>query len=204
MRQIAKNLSLLGMVGVLGCAPASDKGGGSATSPASSVTASAAPGALKFSPENSKIEFVGTKPDGKHDGGFKQFKGIVELNKDDLAKSKIAVDIDTKSLWADNPKLTDHLKSGDFFEVNKFDTATFVSTGIAPSSEAGATHAITGDLTLHGVKKSVTFPAKLELTDDAFALDGKFKINRKDFGVGAKTPPDEVVAIAVTVKAPRK
>jgi len=162
-------------------------------------------GALVLNPENTKIEFVGTKPDGRHEGGFKNFKGGVELPGNDASAAKISVDIDTTSLYADNPKLTGHLKTPDFFDVKTHPKASFVTTAIKPDAAGGGTHTVTGDLTLHGVTKSISFPATIDLKPDAFSLNSEFKINRGDFGMtyGAGKV-DDPVTIKVSLRAPRK
>src|SRR5262245_18788281 len=67
--------------------------------------------------KNTTITFVGSKPQGKHDGGFKADSGAASVDKGDLTTLKISLDIDTTSLYTDTPKLTDHLKSPDFFGV---------------------------------------------------------------------------------------
>ncbi len=166
------------------------------------LTAPAA-GAVVINPENSKIEFVGTKPNGKHDGGFKKFLGGIEL--EDNAVTKVTLEIDAGSLYSDNPKLTGHLKTPDFFDVKTHPKASFVSTGIKADTGKDATHKITGDLTLRGVKKSVTIPAKIEVTADDVAVNSQFTIDRTEFGMTyGKGKVDDTVTIKVSVKAARK
>ncbi len=85
---------------------------------------------------------------------------------------------------SDDDKLTGHLKSADFFEVEKYPKATFVSTKIAPDAAKGAgNYTVTGDFDLHGQKKTITFPAKITVGDAEVAVDAEFSINRKDFGI---------------------
>jgi polyisoprenoid-binding protein YceI len=158
-----------------------------------------------ITPENTKIDFIGTKPEGKHDGGFKKFTGNLKLVDGDITKSTLTVDIDTDSLWADDPKLTTHLKSPDFFDVKKFPDAKFVSKEIKAEKKDDNTHVITGDLTLHGTTKSLTFPAKVTTTDDAVTVESTFKFDRTDFGIAFA--PDKVnkeVTVKVNAKVARK
>src|SRR5262245_12333607 len=77
---------------------------------------------LKFSGETSKIEFVGTKPAnrGKHDGGFKTFTGTIDLPGTDFTQAKVSVEIQADSIYSDTPKLTQHLKTPDFFDVRTY------------------------------------------------------------------------------------
>ncbi len=81
--------------------------------------------------QNTKITFVGTKPGGKHVGGFKSVTGTAAVAGKDVASLKINLDIDTSSLYTDNPMLTNHLKSPDFFGVKSNPKAKFVSTQVA-------------------------------------------------------------------------
>ena len=68
--------------------------------------------ALPISPENSKIEFTGSKVTGKHDGGFKQFSGTIDFVGNKPEDSKVSVEIDMNSLFTDTEDLTKHLKTG--------------------------------------------------------------------------------------------
>jgi polyisoprenoid-binding protein YceI len=210
-RVLSLGVLWLGLV-ALGCTqsggdapPANPKGPSAAPAAGSAEPKAAAAGALSITPENSKIEFVGSKAKGKHIGGFKQFSGTIDLVPGDLTASRISVDIDMNSTWTDTQKLTNHLLTADFFEVRTYPKATFVTTSIRPSAGGEATHEITGDLTLHGMTKAITFPAKLALTDDALTLDSKFTISRKEFGINYR--PEQIydaVALTVSVRAPRK
>jgi polyisoprenoid-binding protein YceI len=151
-----------------------------------------------------KIEFVGTKPGGKHDGGFKSFSvGVAPIPKEDIVGCKITVDIDTDSLWSDTPKLTAHLKSPDFFDVKKYPTAKFVSKSIEAEKSGDATHKITGDLTLHGQTKTLTIPAKVITTPEGLTINSEFTINRHDFGISfgkGKVNDDVTIKAALFVK----
>jgi len=167
--------------------------------PSEPAQAKAAAGAVAINPDNTKIEFVGTKTKGKHVGGFKTFTGGIELS--DKAVSKISVDIDTSSLFADNPKLTGHLMSPDFFDVATHPKAAFASTDVKTGT--GKDAIIEGDLTLHGVKKAISFPAKIETTADSVSIASEFTIKQSDFGMGYKGV-DDVVTIKIAAKAPRK
>jgi polyisoprenoid-binding protein YceI len=175
---------------------------GEAPHPATPV-ASAAPGIL--TPENTKIEFVGTKKDGQHAGGFAQFSGSIGPMQGDFTAGRLAVEIDTESLFSDNPKLTNHLKAPDFFEVRKYPKASFASTRIQESRTGEATHLITGDLTLHGTTKSITIPAKVTQTEDTLALESTFTIDRLDYGIAYQPEMvNPIVTIKVTARVARK
>jgi polyisoprenoid-binding protein YceI len=170
-------------------------------SPATNAAAPApAPAAAKtyaFSPANSKIEFTGSKVTGKHDGGFNKFVGELNVANGKLAGSGNKVVIDMTSTFSDAERLTGHLKSPDFFDVAKFPTATFVTTAIEPT----ATNSIvTGNLTFHGVTKQISFPAKIEVTDDAVKLDAEFFLNRFDFDIKYPGKTDDLIRQEVVLR----
>jgi polyisoprenoid-binding protein YceI len=68
--------------------------------------------------KNTTIKFVGAKPNGKHEGGFKTVTGTATIAGTDATTLKISLDIDVDSLYSDDAKLTTHLKAPDFFGAN--------------------------------------------------------------------------------------
>jgi polyisoprenoid-binding protein YceI len=160
-------------------------------------------GSLSINPSNSKVEFVGAKVTASHPGGFTDFSGKADLA-DPIEQTRVELVIQTASLYADKEKLAKHLKSPDFFDVAQFPTATFKSTGI---KKDGAEHTVTGDLTLHGVTKSISFPATISATDAQVSANAEFSIDRKDFGINYPGMRDDLirdlVAIKLTLALPR-
>ncbi len=151
-----------------------------------------------INPDNSKIEWVGAKVTMKHDGGFKQFAGTVQLS-GGLESAKFAITIDTASIWSDTAKLTGHLKSPDFFDVEKYPQASFTSTSVQRSAE-GDTYDVTGTLELAGIAKTISFPATLSLEGDVFKATAEFAINRKDFGMVYPGMKDDLIHNEVLIK----
>jgi polyisoprenoid-binding protein YceI len=164
---------------------------------------------LPITPENSKIEFTGSKVTGSHDGGFTKFSGAINLVGEKPENSNVWVEIETASIYANVDDLTKHLKTPDFFDVEKFPKATFISTKIVQNQSAGAdSYQVTGDFDLHGVKKSISFPATINVNADDVTVKSEFSINRKDFGLVYPGKPDDLirdgVVIRLDLKAPRK
>lgn len=157
---------------------------------------------LPFDSASSKIEWTGSKVTGKHDGSFKTFSGVVSLVDDTIEKSSVTVDIETDSLFtADSDKLVAHLKSADFFDVGKFPKASFASTQVKSGGEKGASHTVTGNLTLHGVTKSISFPASIRTSPGGGVdVDAEFAINRKDFGLVYAGKPDDLIRDDVVIR----
>ena len=178
-------------------------------SAANTQTLTAAAVALPITPDNSKVEWTGSKVTGKHDGGFTKFNGTIGLVNDKPENSSVSVDIETASIYANVDQLTEHLKTADFFDVQKFPKATFASTKIVPDTSAGPdSYTVTGDLDLHGVKKSITFPATIKVGPDDVTVNSEFSINRKDFGLVYAGKADDLirdgVVIRLDLKAPKK
>ena len=162
---------------------------------------------LPVTRENSRIEFVGSKVTGSEGGRFEMFSGTVHLVDAKPEQSRVEIAIDMNSVATDSDGLAEHLKNADFFDAPKFPKATFVSTDIKPVGEKGATHTVTGDLDLHGVRKAITFPASIKVDGAAATLDAVFAINRKDFGIMYAGRTDDLirdeVVIKLSVRAPR-
>ncbi len=155
----------------------------------------------KLTADNTTIEWTGTKEGGKHVGGFKKLSGTCTCD-GDPAKAKLDVSIETDSLFADDEKLTGHLKGKDFFDVKTNPTSTFKATKIEKDGKDGDKYKVTGDFTLNGKTKAITFPATITEKDGVFNLSAEFKINRTDYGMnyGAGMIDDDV-ALKVSVKA---
>jgi polyisoprenoid-binding protein YceI len=194
---------LTGLILVAGC-------GNPATNKSQAVTGEAqqapsAPTAVAqtyvITPENSKIEFVGSKVTGSHNGSFQKFSGEVHYT-GDVTTSHVTITMDTDSLITDTPDLTKHLKTADFFDVAKYPQAKFETTAIKPGGDKGASHTITGNLTLHGATKSITFPATIAVAPDAITVDSTFTINRKDFGINYAGAADNLIRddVVLTLK----
>ena len=145
-----------------------------------------------ITPQNSKIEFVGSKVTGKHNGSFGDFSAQVDYA-GTPENSRVSITIKSDSITTDTPDLTKHLKTADFFDVAKYPEASFVSTAIKPGGENGATHTVTGNFTLHGVTKAITFPATINVTADAATVESSFSINRKDFGINYAGAADNLI-----------
>ena len=145
----------------------------------------------------SEIGFVGSKVTGSHNGGFKSFKGEITVVDNASNQSSVRFTIDTPSLWSDNPKLTTHLKSPDFFDVEKFPTATFESTRIEPADDD---YRITGSLELHGVRKQIEFPAAIEVSEERVTAQAEFVINRFDFGIEYPGKADDLIRKEVVIR----
>jgi polyisoprenoid-binding protein YceI len=121
-------------------------------------------------------------------GHFTGVTGALTLDESDLTRSRLDVSIDAASINTREPQRDGHLKSADFFDVEKFPTLTFKSNSIARTGEGELT--VAGDLTIHGVTRPVTFavegptPAgKDPWGNTRIGASATAKINRKDYGL---------------------
>lgn len=151
-----------------------------------------------FAPDT-KVDFVGSKVTGSHDGGFNKVSGDIVVPNGAIENAQISVSIDMNSIWSDSEKLTGHLKNEDFFEVATYPETSFQSTSITKSDTG---FEVKGNLTMHGVTKGITFPAQISLSEDSTELSASadFSINRTDFGINYKGKADDLIRPEVVIK----
>jgi polyisoprenoid-binding protein YceI len=121
-------------------------------------------------------------------GQFTRVKGVLTLDEGDLTNSHIEASVEAASVNTRDDQRDAHLKSADFFDVEKFPALSFKSTRI--TRVGGEELTVTGDLTIHGVTRSVVFnvegptpPAKDPWGNIRRGLSATTKISRKDFGL---------------------
>lgn len=185
-------IGLLSLLTVACANPAEDKPKAVTGEAAPAGTSTAGGENYSIAPDNSKIQFVGSKVTGSHNGSFEKFSGVINYQ-GQPETSRVNITIDMNSVTTDDPKLTAHLKTPDFFDVATYPQATFESTQITAGSDKGGTHTVTGNLTLHGVTKSITFPATIAVNPGAITVNSSFAINRKDFGINYAGASDNLI-----------
>jgi polyisoprenoid-binding protein YceI len=134
-------------------------------------------------------------------GFFRDFTGSVTYDAKDVSKSSVnfaakVTSVDTGVAARDN-----HLRTKDFFEVETYPEITFKSTKV---EQKGKTWMITGDFTMKGVTKSITFPFNItgfnpatERSGPRMGITAETKINRRDYNINyGNTVPGAVVGVA--------
>ena len=121
-------------------------------------------------------------------GQFTGITGVLTLDESDVTNSSVEATIDATSISTRDAQRDAHLKSADFFDVEKFPTLTFKSTSVKRTGDDEL--AVTGDLTIHGVTHQVVFNAegptaagKDPWGNTRVGLSAVTKINRKDYGL---------------------
>lgn len=119
-------------------------------------------------------------------GEFKEYDGTFSFDEKKPASSKVAVTIQADSINTNNEGRDHHLKTPEFFDVEKFPTLTFVSKKVAKTG--GTDYSVEGDLTIHGVTKPVTLSVQYLGSDNMMGADiagfsATTRIDRRDFGL---------------------
>ncbi len=169
---------------------------------------------------NSKVEWKGYKvfksENTSHFGTIKFESGDVTVKDGKLESGKFVADmnsltsVDLKDDAESLGKLNGHLKSGDFFEVEKFPTASFEITKVTPATEGDYNTMLDGNLTIKGITKPVQFKANVSVKDGEVSVATEPKdIKREEFGVKFQAPAEngvikDEVTLQINVKALEK
>jgi polyisoprenoid-binding protein YceI len=195
-------------------APDADK----ATTSDAKEVAAATGAELKVDTTASKVEWIGTKVSGYHTGSIHIKNGVLRTSGDTLTGGNFVFDM--KSMVVSGPegsdaksneKLLGHLKSPDFFDVEKYPEATFEITSVRPFTGtvtdsndvrqetiskykvANPTHLIGGNLTMRGVTKNIEFPAKVSVSGNSVDATAKFNIDRTQWEIVYPGKPDDLI-----------
>ena len=119
-------------------------------------------------------------------GAFKSFEGSLETDTEDFQNAKVNVTLDVNSIGTNQEQRDGHLKSGEFFDAEKYPKISFTSTSL---TKDGDDYKLTGDLTIKDVTKPVTLDVEFGGSAADFygntkaGFDVTGKINRKEFGL---------------------
>lgn len=136
---------------------------------------------------HSSVNFVVRHMISKTRGQFNDFEGAFSFDSKKLDASKVSFMAKAASIDTNNQKRDEHLRSGDFFDVEKYPTLSFASRKLTPKGKN--TYKLDGDLTIHGVTKPVSFEVEYSGEDKdpwgnvKAGFSAATKVNRKDFGL---------------------
>jgi polyisoprenoid-binding protein YceI len=159
--------------------------------------------ALRFriQPEASEITFRATSRLMNADGRFSRFSGDVVVDPAALTSARISLTIDAASLDTGIEMRDKHLRSTDFFEVERFPTVTFQSVRV---EAAGRRATVVGRLTLHGVTREIAVPIDVHIANTALVASGEFIVNRGEYAINYNSfvnPIGNEVRVAFTFRA---
>jgi polyisoprenoid-binding protein YceI len=135
------------------------------------------------------------------DGHFSRFSGEVIVDPDTLTTARISLSVDTGSLDTGIGMRDRHLRSSDFFDVERFPTIVFQSVRV---EAAGRRATVVGRLSLHGVTREIAVPVDVQVSNAALVASGEFIVNRGDYGMNYNSilnPIGNEVRVAFTFRA---
>ncbi len=162
----------------------------------------------RIDPVHSEVSFKVRHLLAKVSGRFTKFSGDIKIDTKDISKSSVMVSIDAASVNTDVEARDNHLRSDAFFDVAKYPAITFKSTSVKEVAKGKLE--VTGDFTLRGVTKRITFPITNAGTQAgpkpgtvvAGFIDGALTIDRQDYGVSyGKGMVGDEVAISLNIEA---
>jgi polyisoprenoid-binding protein YceI len=144
--------------------------------------------------QKSNVQFTGVTPVVSEHGKFLLKEGTLTVKDSTIQAGYFIIDATSLTATDDdgsaNKKLQTHLKSPDFFDVEKFGIASFEITGVQPVTNGkkdlvmkDATHTITGNLKIKEITKNITFPAKISIVTGKIIADANFNIDRTQWGI---------------------
>jgi polyisoprenoid-binding protein YceI len=151
-----------------------------------SAAAHAATETYLFDKSHSKVGFQIRHWLTKVEGRFTEYDGKILIDREKPANSSVEMTIQASSIDTGQERRDNHLRSADFFEVEKYPTITFKSSKVVPKEKD--LYEVTGDLTMHGVTKTIVAPVRhtgfLNLgKQEKAGFEITFPINRKDYGI---------------------
>ncbi len=162
----------------------------------------------------SVITWIGSKPTGKHNGIIRITAGTVAIQADTVASGAITINLTSLRVMdmdsSGNNKLTRHLLSKDFFDTENHPMGQFEVSHITPYDSMqiitkeefvtentpallkafmvrNPTHLISGNLTLRGITKNITFPAEINVSPSKVKMEAKFNIDRTDWNLSYRS-----------------
>lgn len=181
-RRLALGVLLLAMLGATG-APAAE------------------PLRFRIQPEASEITFRATSRLMNAEGRFGRFSGEVLADPNNPGRTHITLSIDAASIDTGIQMRDKHLRSADFFDVERFPTIAFQSARVEAT---GRRATVFGRLSLHGVTREIAVPVDVQMTETALVATGEFIVNRGDYAMNYNSllnPIGNEVRVAFTFRA---
>ncbi|MBX2899287.1 MAG: YceI family protein [Cyclobacteriaceae bacterium] len=200
-----KKLIVMWVAGVMlaACTPKNPEGEKAQTTESAAVAAAdGTPVALNLGA--SKVIWTGSKVSGSHTGTVTLKEGTLYIKEGKVTGGNFVADLntinDTDMQGEYKGKLEGHLKAPDFFDVANFPEATFEITNVAEGAEAGKV-TISGNLTMRGVTKNVTFSATVtEATENSVKATADFNVLREDWGLVYTGMADDLISKEFNLK----
>lgn len=138
----------------------------------------------RLGPAQGNVSFRATSRLMDADGLFHRFQGEVRVDPNAVDQAVVSLTIDAASVDTGIRRRDNHLRSEDFFHVERFPQIAFTSQKAAP---ADGKVLVTGTLAFHGVSREVSVPVDLEFTGGALRARGEFTIRMSDYGINYRS-----------------
>jgi polyisoprenoid-binding protein YceI len=151
--------------------------------------------------ETSEVSFKATSRLMNADGRFHRIRGEVVVDPRDVATARISLTLEAASIDTGIGLRDTHLRSGDFFDVERFPDIMFESVRV---EGAGRRATVTGRLTMRGVTQEITVPVDVTLSEVALVATGELVLNRRDYGINYNSfvnPIGNEVRVTFTIRA---
>lgn len=172
--------------------------------PAAPIEAASGSGPIAL---EGSIDFVASKVTRSHACSFGSWTGTLDPGQGTPETASLAFSVDTASIACDpeesgpmHDRFHEHLRSEDFLWVEQHPEATFRSTSIVAAPATPGTYDVTGDLTIRGIAKTISFPAQVDVSGDAVSATAEFSLDRRDWGLVYEGKPDDLVRDAFVLR----
>ena len=143
----------------------------------------------------SKVEWIGTKVTGQHNGTLDLVSGSVDFSGSQIKAARFVFDMQSIKVLdikdqKRNSSLVNHLKDDDFFSADRYPTAVFELRSAKPikaASPAEENYLITGDLTIKGITHAITFKSRVDLSGSKAQARGTILVDRTKYGITYKS-----------------
>ncbi|MDW8347855.1 MAG: YceI family protein [Bacteroidia bacterium] len=144
------------------------------------------------------VKWIGTKVTGRHEGTIKIREGKLIVQGNEVIGGECIIDMSTIECLDLQPgkgkeKLEKHLKSADFFDVEKYPTAKLVITEVKKEPNGQYSHRVKANLTLKDITKSIEFGANIQVTESTVSAVSNFNIDRTEWGITYEGQKDNLI-----------
>jgi len=162
------------------------------------ITGNFASAQYKPQDQGSSIQFKIRNLGFNVNGSFSGLDGNIRFDPNNLTASNFDVSIDANTINTDNNMRDNHLRNDSYFDVKNYPRIHFLSTKITTSNKK-ETLFVFGKLTIKNQTKDISFPFSETPSGDGYLFSGKFKINRKDFGIGGSSTISDDLEVSLNI-----
>jgi polyisoprenoid-binding protein YceI len=205
MKNLIKSLMFLAVVGFLASCSQAPAGEEAKTGETKDVATTDEAKTLNVDLAASKMMWEGSKVSGKHNGTINLKSGSLQVKGNELVGGSFVIDMNSIAVTDLKDKgkadLEGHLKTGDFFETEKFPEGKFEITGVKAQAGEGTTHVISGNLTLKDKSLGIEIPANVKLENGVVTASApQFTVDRTKFGITYTGMKDNLINNMMGIK----